>query len=121
MKAKSFRMLIGLAIAMLAMLPAAAQNDAADPHAHDWMKEQVQPKLGAEPAVTGQTNTQTQTNTTQSSAVDTLNQSLGGVDKNYHGAHQWYKDDQVGLIAVAVTAILVVCGALFAARTKKKD
>lgn len=120
MKAKSLRTPIGLAIAMLAMLPTIAQNEQADPHAHDWMKEQVKPKLGAEPAATGQVNTQT--NTTQSPAVDTLNQSLGGVDSSYHGQHQWYKDDQVGLVAVTAAAVLVVLFvALFAVRTKKKD
>ena len=110
---------IGMALAAVSFAPVAAQNEQADPHAHDWMNEQVKPKLGTAPTTIAQANTQT--NAAQSPAVDTLNQSLGGVDKNYHGAHQWYKDDQVGLIAVAVIAVLVVGGAIVAARTKKKN
>lgn len=113
-----------LLIAMFLILPAAAQNEQADPHSHDWMKEQVVPKLKQQQqqGVEAQTTTTTTTAPTQSPAVDALNQSLGGVNSSYHGAHQWYKDDQIGLIAVTVIAVLGILGiALFAARTKKKD
>jgi hypothetical protein len=87
---------------VLLMMPVSAQNGQADPHSHD------------------QTTTTTTTAPTQSPAVDALNQSLGGVNSSYHGAHQWYKDDQIGLIVVAVVAVLVIGGIAFANR-KKKD
>lgn len=117
---------IYLLTAIVLMLPAAAQNEQADPHAHDWMKEQALPKLKQEQATaeaqTPATATTPTTEAPKSPAVDVLNQSLGGVNSSYHGAHTFYKDDQVAPIVVAVIAVLVVLGfALYTARTKKKD
>ncbi len=100
------RAAIYLVTAMLLMLPAAAQNDSADPHAHDWLKEQAVPKLKQQ--AEAQTATQTATTTAAKSTADqVLDQSLGGLKPGYQGAHKWFADDQIGLIVVAVVAVLI--------------
>lgn len=90
-----------LAVAFSAALvsPVLAQDSQADPHAHDWFKEQVKGKI--DPA-TGEkippsTATGTATAPAQTDpATNILNQSLGSVDQNYHGQHRWFKDDLMG-------------------------
>jgi len=102
-----------LAIAAFLTLPAVAQNAGGDPHAHDWYKEQVAPKLKQQQAETPATTA------AKSPADQVLEQSLGSVKPGYHGALQWFADDQIGLIVVGVIGALVIGGVVFAARKKK--
>lgn len=113
---------IYLVTAMLLMLPAAAQNNTSDTHAHDWYKEQVVPKLKQQQAETqAGTTTSTTTTAAKSPADQIIDQSLGSVNTSYQGAHKWFPDDQIGLAVVAVVGVLVIAVVAFTARKKKKN
>lgn len=127
---RAIKAAVYLAVVALLTLPAAAQNPANDPHAHDWYKEQVQVKTdpttpgkitqaAGTPATGTNTGTTAPATPTPNSANDILKQSLGGVKSDYHGAHQWYADDQVGLIVVAVLAAFIILAVWLASRKTK--
>ena len=94
------KIVLCLALSLMCMPAALAQNEQGDPHAHDWYNEQVKGKIDP---VTGQkipqTNTTSATGTTTgagSTVNDTLNQSLGSIDEKYRGQHKWFNDDLIG-------------------------
>ena len=128
----AIRAAVYLAVAAFLTLPAEAQNSTGDPHAHDWYKEQVQGKIDPTtgekiPQAAGTTATSTNTGSTppatatpNSATTDILNQSLGGVKPGYHGAHQWYADDQVGLYIAGGLFVIAIIFAAFASRKSKK-
>lgn len=94
------KLVLCLALSLMCVPAALAQNEQGDPHAHDWYNEQVKGKIDP---VTGQKIPQTSTTTATgtasgagSSVNDTLNNSLGTIDENYRGKHKWFNDDVVG-------------------------
>lgn len=90
-----------LAIAFSAALvsPVLAQDNQADPHAHDWFNEQVKGKIDPTTGEKIPPSTATGTGTAPAQTdpgTNILNQSLGSIDENYRGKHKWFNDDVVG-------------------------